>query len=171
MNIAMEIVDRYNTHNKDGVSLCFFSSSKNRNACFNNYENVSSKEEVSRLFGLPENQPDGSRDLIQVLRDAVVVSESNKSVAALVILDGVPDNSAAVEQCLVELGTNSYLTGVKLDITFLQVGETEQLVLYAQGLCDNLKSMGTNQDVVDFVPYKALGPVNIGTVVRNAMKM
>ena len=154
----------------DGITLYFFSShsktSKGDFPAFNKYENVSSQENVMKLFAAKENVPKGGTDLTKVLRDACKPSQKPSTI--LIITDGKPDDINTAEKVIID-ASHKLKHPEELLITIVQVGNDDKANEYLNELDNKLVDMGAKYDIVDIVPNTKLASLDFAMVVDLAM--
>lgn len=155
----------------DGITLYFFSShsktSKGEFPAFNKYENVSSEEDVMKLFAAKENVPKGGTDLTKVLKDAFIPTPKPSTI--LVITDGKPDDINTTEKLIIET-SQSLKTPEELLVTIVQVGNDDKADEYLNELDNKLVGMGAKYDIVDIIPNAKLATMDFAMIVDLAMK-
>ena len=139
----------------DGIDLYFFSShsktSRGEMPAFYKYSAVKDGEEVMKQFKNPFNQPKGGTDLTKVLKDAFY-APGTKNQSLLVITDGRPDDTKAVEELIID-AANKATHDEELLITIIQVGDDPQGDDYLNELDVGLDKLGANRDIVDLVSH------------------
>lgn len=145
--------------------------------CFNNkhkfYENVT-PEKVGQVFN--ENQPNGSTNLADVLKDALSKFHSRKNAGQLkengetiiVVTDGEPDDRKAVAKTIVE-ATKKLDKDEELAILFLQIGNDPGATSFLKRLDDELTGEGAKFDIVDVTTQEEAADLTFAQLLEKAV--
>eukprot|EP01106_Pelomyxa_sp_JSP_P010585 TRINITY_DN279_c0_g2_i3.p2 TRINITY_DN279_c0_g2~~TRINITY_DN279_c0_g2_i3.p2 ORF type:complete len:197 (+),score=71.69 TRINITY_DN279_c0_g2_i3:57-593(+) len=133
----------------DGVKIFFFSNTIEKE------DHVKDAKRIKQLFS--KYEPDGSTDLASVLLMAFDehFTSGGKPETMLVITDGCPDDTAAVEGAIVEC-TQRLRDDDELSVSFIQVGKDPDARGYLKHLDNGLVDRGAKFDIVDTKTFEQL---------------
>lgn len=152
----------------DKLTLYLFSGK------FKRYDGVTAAD-VEQVF--KENEPMGSTNLEDVLRDALssffyrknnnIIKEGGETI--LVVTDGQPNDRKGVMRLIIE-ASRKLDFDEELAISFVQVGTDPTATQFLKALDDELQGVGAKFDIVDTVTFEDMGDMTITEVLLNAIK-
>jgi uncharacterized protein with von Willebrand factor type A (vWA) domain len=152
----------------DGITVYLFSGR------FKRYDNVTSSK-VEQIF--LENDPMGTTDLANVLRDALDQYFRRKASGQakpngetiLIITDGEPDDRRAVMEVIVN-ATQKMDRDEELALSFLQIGSDPQASAFLKALDDQLQEVGAKFDICDTLTIDEIQDMPIAEVLMRAIE-
>ena len=129
VGLSYELAD----HDKDGISLAFFSSA------ITTYENVKASEVEAKF----PSRCSGSTDTTEAFQWIVDQSKgSTKPVIGLIITDGEPDDKRSLEKAIKDAGDSAAPGSLK--VVFIQVGHDAESTAHLATLND----IRTKEDII-----------------------
>lgn len=144
---TLALASKVATLDPDGMTVYTFATK------FKRYDNVT-EQKVDQVW--KENEPNGSTNLTDVLKDALDDYFKRKAAGKtkengdliVVVTDGEPDDQKSVAKTIVE-ATKKMDKDEELAIAFLQIGNDQGATKFLKRLDDDLTSEGAKFDIVD----------------------
>ena len=145
----------------DGIDVYVFASK------FKKYSNVHA-DMVEKIFS--ENEPNGSTNLTDVLKDALdnYFKHPEMPVTIVIVTDGTPDDEHSLLNLIVNT-TKKMEADEQIGMTFVQVGKDAAARNYLKKLDDGLRGLGAKFDIVDTVTFEEMEEMTISQVLENAI--
>ncbi|MBD1928796.1 VWA domain-containing protein [Trichocoleus sp. FACHB-90] len=151
----------------DGITVYLFSSR------FKRYDNVTSSK-VAQIF--QENDPAGTTDLANVLKDATNRYFESKAAGEakaggetiLVVTDGEPDDRKGVMRAIIE-ASRQMERDEELAISMIQVGSDATATRFLKALDDELQGAGAKFDICDAITIDDMADMTLAEVLLNAI--